>query len=219
MKSPEKIANPFLRLLGFLVDAILIVTLFSLFVFSVSQKNSIEGILDSTLQCVILLLLIPTATLFLNAFLISKMGGTIGKILTGTKIVDASGKFLSFWRALFRNSIGYTVSGGFFWLGFIWTLADRQRQAWHDQIVGSFVVVRNKFLWILGIIAVVSLVFLNGYLLFSSIGSFVSKEKLYRVIYEDVKVEVEKAFETETQENVVPEDIKEKLENAELERA
>ena len=81
-------------------------------------------------------------------------------MLTGTAI-QAQGKNLSFWKGLFRNYIGYIVSGSVAYLGFIWILKDKNRQGWHDMMVDSIVVVKNKMMIWVGVAVLLGVYYLN----------------------------------------------------------
>src|SRR3990172_4863918 len=47
--------------------------------------------------------------------------------------------------------IGYTVSSLVLGLGFFWVIKDSQKRAWHDMLIGSKVVVKEKD-YLLGIL-------------------------------------------------------------------
>lgn len=71
------------------------------------------------------------------------VGGSLGKYLTGTKLVDAqTGKLLSIQRAAFRNSVQievYMLLG----LGFLSALVDSKRRTVTDRLSGSVLVMRD----------------------------------------------------------------------------
>lgn len=48
--------------------------------------------------------------------------------------------YISFWRAAFRGTLGYIISGFVFSLGFIWAAFDGQKEAWHDKLFDTWVV-------------------------------------------------------------------------------
>ena len=71
----------------------------------------------------------------------SKSGQTVGMKLLDVKVVRQGDEApLSFWRAAFRGTIGYYVSGLIFSLGFIWAAFDGQKEAWHDKLFDTWVV-------------------------------------------------------------------------------
>lgn len=68
---------------------------------------------------------------------------TFGKSICGLKVIDENGGKLTFGKAAFRY-ISQIVS--FVPLGYgIWRIViDDRKQAWHDQIVGAYVVKKNS---------------------------------------------------------------------------
>jgi uncharacterized RDD family membrane protein YckC len=72
-------------------------------------------------------------------YLVSRTGKSWGRRLLGIAVTDAvTGKPVSFWRALARNIFAGFVSA-IFYLGFIWIVWDRRKQAWHDKVFGTVV--------------------------------------------------------------------------------
>ncbi len=66
-------------------------------------------------------------------------GTTIGGVLLNLKVVRFDGKPVTFPVALVRALAG-AFSVIVFCLGFLWIAWDREKQAWHDKIVGTVVV-------------------------------------------------------------------------------
>lgn len=66
-------------------------------------------------------------------------GQTPGKRLMNLRVVKANGSPLRDVDALIR-ALGYTVSGFFFGLGYLWALFDPQGRTWHDLLAGTLVV-------------------------------------------------------------------------------
>lgn len=120
------------------------------------------------------------------SFMISSFGGTLGKLLTGTKIVNPNGENISFLRAFFRNHIGYMVSGVFLWLGFIWVFVDKEKRTWHDQIADTFVVTTNKLTALFGAIFLIALIFVEISIVTKSVVNFSNNSKVYSEIIETV---------------------------------
>ena len=178
----NNIAKPIHRIISGLID-------FAIFIFPItyiicwfSSSEDYENILSRFWFVVIFLLVLGLILPFFNSFMISTFGGTIGKLLTGTIIVSSNGKRLSFWKAFFRNHIGYKVSGIFLWLGFIWILIDKERRSWHDQIVDTYVLLLNKQMIIFGILILILVSWLN----FSSINSTIDNYKLNQGVYKEM---------------------------------
>ncbi|HXV42655.1 MAG TPA: RDD family protein [Anaerolineae bacterium] len=69
----------------------------------------------------------------------AKSGQTLGKSVTGMKIVGTDGAPPSWGQALLRY-VGYIISGLALSLGFIWLAFDPKRQGWHDKIARTYVV-------------------------------------------------------------------------------
>jgi uncharacterized RDD family membrane protein YckC len=69
----------------------------------------------------------------------SGVAGTLGKWLRGIRVTSADGQGIPFVKALLRNlikTVGILVIG----LGVIRIIWNEQKQGWHDELVGSFVV-------------------------------------------------------------------------------
>jgi uncharacterized RDD family membrane protein YckC len=74
-------------------------------------------------------------------FFWSRDGQSLGMKMLSMKVVRReSGEICSFWRAGFRGSIGYLISGLVFSLGFLWALIDANKEAWHDKLFDTWVV-------------------------------------------------------------------------------
>jgi len=69
-------------------------------------------------------------------------GSTLGKYVTGTRIVMADGAPVGYGRMFLRNIIGYWASSVFFYLGYLWVFFNDDRRGWHDHIANTVVVKR-----------------------------------------------------------------------------
>ena len=67
------------------------------------------------------------------------IGGSVGKIVMGLRVVGPGGSRLGFWRAL-RRVIGYFVCALALGLGFLWVIVNKQHHSWADKAAGSSVV-------------------------------------------------------------------------------
>jgi uncharacterized RDD family membrane protein YckC len=67
------------------------------------------------------------------------IGGTLGKIVMGLRVVGPGGARLGFWRSL-RRVIGYFISAFTLGLGFLWVIVNKQHHSWADKLAGSSVV-------------------------------------------------------------------------------
>ena len=72
-------------------------------------------------------------------------GRTPGKMLLGLQVYCADGTEVSFGIAFLR-AVGYLVSSLLLTipLGFIWAAFDKKKQAWHDKIAGTVVVIKEQ---------------------------------------------------------------------------
>ena len=82
----------------------------------------------------------------------STSGQTIGKQILGIRVVAIDGSFLN-WRKGFLRFLGYIPSTIAFLMGFLWSIGDANKQAWHDKIAGTCVIrswiTQEKFLGII----------------------------------------------------------------------
>ena len=68
---------------------------------------------------------------------------TPGKIVMRIRIVDAAtGGAPTVWQYVSRYA-GYLISGLILGVGYLWVLFDERRQAWHDKIAGTVVVLAD----------------------------------------------------------------------------
>ena len=67
------------------------------------------------------------------------IGGTVGKIVMGLRVVGPGGARLGFWRSL-RRVIGYFISAFSLGLGFFWVIVNKEHHSWADKLAGSSVV-------------------------------------------------------------------------------
>ena len=74
-----------------------------------------------------------------NIAMITRFGGTIGKLLLGLRVVDLKGNYPNLPKSVLREIIGKWVSY-IFYLGFIWVAFDDKKQGWHDKIAGTYVI-------------------------------------------------------------------------------
>lgn len=70
---------------------------------------------------------------------------SLGKHLMGMVVVDKeSHEPVGLLKMAAREVIGKWISGMVFSLGYLWILIDEDNQAWHDKLITSIVVDRNK---------------------------------------------------------------------------
>jgi uncharacterized RDD family membrane protein YckC len=87
-----------------------------------------------------LLLLVPA--LFFSWFW-THGGQTLGMRAWRLKVVSADGGAVT-WKAAGQRLAAACLSAALLGLGFLWVLVDRDRQAWHDRLSGTRLVVLPK---------------------------------------------------------------------------
>ena len=75
-----------------------------------------------------------------------RVGQTPGKMILGIEVSAADGGPLK-WRKRILRYFGYFISGPPFALGFLWSIWDRNKQAWHDKMAGTVVVMSSDQAW------------------------------------------------------------------------
>jgi uncharacterized RDD family membrane protein YckC len=88
------------------------------------------NVIDAFIYGITLFIAMPIAWIY---------GTTPGHALLGLRIVKSDGSKADF-GTMFIRSLGKIVSGLFFGLGFYWAIFDKDRQAWHDKMAGTYVV-------------------------------------------------------------------------------
>lgn len=72
-------------------------------------------------------------------FLTRQNGQTFGKMVMNIQVVKTDGTQITDAEAVLRY-IGYSINSALLMLGWIWALADNDRQGWHDKIANTYVV-------------------------------------------------------------------------------
>lgn len=135
------------RLIAFIIDNIILnfifLTLFAASFSATSLANKIIG----TDFCFNQLIFILISGYFFNLIVCAGYfcifhtlyGQTPGKMLMGIKVIRSNGQsphfFISFLRWL-----GYFISAILFFIGFIWSIWDKDCQTWHDKICNTYVI-------------------------------------------------------------------------------
>ena len=167
-------AGFFIRLFANLIDQLIGAGVFLLLTLPIFTQTSLNSILNSALSLVILLTYIGVILPIIYCYIISKFGGTPGKLLFGLIITNEKGELISFKRAIFRTYIGQFTSLLFFGLGYFWIFKDKKRRSFHDLVTGSVVIVNHSLGVFLGISAIIALLILN-LILAKNIGTQVTK--------------------------------------------
>ena len=193
MNKDTKLASGLLRILSGLVE-IMVWTLFFLLVLLVTSTSvNLYGLLNSLLYGLIIVIAVTAfGAPLINSYLTSHFGGGFGKLMTGTRIVnEESGLYLDFKSAFLRNHIGYAVSGVLMGLGFIWIFVDDKKQAWHDMLVSSLVIVKSRQAYLLALLSILLLIVVNMVVVNKAYSNVNRNRQLYTDIYEDIRGEIE----------------------------
>ncbi|MDY6844243.1 MAG: RDD family protein [Thermodesulfobacteriota bacterium] len=147
-EASAKKAEFWLRFIAYTIDQLLL-SLISILFFIVSfQKQGIDAysvLIDQNMHFVdtrlvalqnILMLIV---VIFYYTYFHGSTGQTVGKKVCKLMVIDKDGDPLGYSKAFFRW-IGYFISSVFLCLGFIWAAFDKEKQTWHDKIVGSYVI-------------------------------------------------------------------------------
>jgi uncharacterized RDD family membrane protein YckC len=137
MAAPSNLASPGLRIVGGLIDVVILVVIYGI---------SAIVFITSGLQAPILLagLLSVVIDVAYFAYFWSSGGASIGMMPFGFKVRDvATGHYPTMGKAALRGLI-WTLEFGFTifiigTIGWLWQVWDRQKQAIHDKIAGTVV--------------------------------------------------------------------------------
>jgi len=135
----ERLKAPFLLRCGaVLVDYILVVSIpvISLLLSRMFQDDPSKFLKSANTGWLIMVLFVITNFIIFPMF----SGQTIGKILTGLRIVTTSGDAPSFSRLLVRHLIGYPLTLLTLGLGFLFSVFSYKGRALHDFLAGTVVV-------------------------------------------------------------------------------
>lgn len=133
-----KPANLIKRVSAVLIDSLILISIsLGALVISVSvSQNPIE----TTLLSISFLLFTGIFYTLAQSYLTAELGGSIGKLVMGIKVVRGNGRNLTFKRAIFRVTIGQQLASSLLMLGYFWIFMDEKRRGWHDLAAQSEVV-------------------------------------------------------------------------------
>jgi uncharacterized RDD family membrane protein YckC len=146
--TEDNLAGFWLRLLGYLVDSVILGTLVYIMVpdmimnvyqnYFVAEPDA-EAV---TNRMYLNIITFVTATIYNAVLETTPLQGSLGKKICKIIVVDADGRRLSFIKALGRNA-GKFISGLVLWLGYFSVLWDEHKQAWHDKWASTYVIIRR----------------------------------------------------------------------------
>lgn len=147
--TEDNLASFWVRLLAYVIDAILISVSLSFFAseFVLQLYKEMETNVNSTESLIARLkfnlIIFVISAMYHSIFEATPMRGSIGKKLCKLAVVDADGRRLSVLKALIRN-FGKLLSSIVFGVGYLAILWDDHKQAWHDKMAKTYVIVRNQ---------------------------------------------------------------------------
>ena len=181
------------RIIAAVIDVLVCITIYQVLILTILCAPNIREILAACLTTLIyILVILPIFLPLMNLILLTTLGGTIGKLATGIRVVDVKGNNLTFIKAFVRNIVGYIVSSIFFWLGFIWIAIDQERRGWHDMIADSYVVKKSESGIITGLLVLLVLLGANFYIGYLSFKNVTANLPLYKETIEDLTAELNK---------------------------
>lgn len=168
-------ANFGIRALATLIDWSLIWTIYLLIIWQTSGSTSLAGVVTGALWLIAIFLLLSSG--LYSIIMVNLCQGTIGKLITGLRVVNYEDGKLNLKRNIFRHTIGYMFSSSIFWLGFLNVITDPQKLAWHDKVTESKVVVRQT-LWPMALVGLVVLLLINGFLTFAATNTAINNNSV-----------------------------------------
>ncbi len=153
-----KYVGVYKRMLAVLIDIIiwnLDLLIVAFLIFGTGLIFNTAGFINGILAFLIYSLIVHgIAYKFIDAWLISTLGGSLGKYICGFRIYSENETTLTFWDAFFRENIAKIASNLLFGAGYYWINKTPKKQGWHDSIVGTTVQqVENRIL--LGVMVVI----------------------------------------------------------------
>ncbi len=143
--EPERLSAPFFLRVGALLIDYIVVLIFPVAAMLLSRyfgndgARLIGGSLNDT-GWLIALLVAGTNTILLPAF----SGQSIGKMVTGIKIVRADGRQAGPAKIVLRNLLGYILTLGTFGLGFLVAAVTMSGRSLHDYLFGTVVIYADR---------------------------------------------------------------------------
>jgi uncharacterized RDD family membrane protein YckC len=143
--APEELAAPFfLRCGALMIDYIVIISI-PVICMLISRYSGNDGarLLNSEINntgWLIAILLGLTNLVIFPMF----SGQSIGKMLTGLRIVKTDGRAAGFGTILFRHTFGYLVTALTGFLGFLISVLNPKGRALHDYLAGTVVIYGKK---------------------------------------------------------------------------
>ena len=172
--SQTNYAGFWIRWFAQAVDTLIWLTDFfvPLYLLSMFGSNSIDSFVPGFLWFLLYVLFAGgLVKFFLHPYLISKIGGGLGKLVCGLEITNQDGSRLTYKNALFREFIAKIASNALLGYGYYAIFKHPQKQAWHDSLAGTYVIKKyNGFLS--GLMVMILFLAINGGLAYKSFDNF-----------------------------------------------
>lgn len=186
------VAPATLRIIAWLVDLLLVGLPYMFFLSRLAEASTIPEILDAVLALFLMAVFFGITWFIFNLMMVSSFGGTIGKLLSGIRVVREDGKPIGIKKAFVREVIGKYAAGVFFGIGFFWILKDEMHRGWHDLIAETKVVVFNKLLMMAGVTVAAGLILFESFLAINLAGEFSKRLPVYESIVSELVKEFQK---------------------------
>ncbi|MBI4091403.1 RDD family protein, partial [candidate division WWE3 bacterium] len=146
----KKYASLWPRFIAAAVDAVLLLPLLALLLFLTTAlwSGSILTLLPAAAWSILIIFVFNLGIFFLNPYLMSRYGSTVGKMVAGLSVEHVDGSRLTYRQALFREYIAKMASASLLGLGYYWISRDPNRQGWHDMLSDTYVVRKNEAGWL-----------------------------------------------------------------------
>ncbi len=134
-EAEVRYAGFWIRLVAFIVDAILVQIVGTLAMRGAGLQQPLDGSLMPTRYYVLSLAI---DLVYYTGFWAWR-GQTPGKMLLGLKIVKANGSNLGIGDSIIRY-VGYLVSWITIGIGYLWIAFDHHKQGFHDKMASTYVI-------------------------------------------------------------------------------
>jgi uncharacterized RDD family membrane protein YckC len=105
-----------------------------------NRDSAFLGLVSGALAAIWILSLLLLQFLYFGYFW-SKNGQSFGMRWLQIRVVRRNKEdSISFMRAGLRGSVGYWLSSVVFYIGYLWSLWDDDRETWHDKVFDTWVV-------------------------------------------------------------------------------
>ena len=139
--DPEQLKAPFLLRCGaILIDYIILIAVpvISLLLYKFTSEDSAKILNNKFINAGWLIMILLAMTNFV--FLPLIIGQSIGKMLTGLRVVKKDGNLPTIWSLCLRHLIGYPLTAVTLGLGFFLSVFNHRGRALHDLIAGTVVI-------------------------------------------------------------------------------